>query len=163
MSELKNELKFSSDERGFILEDSLEVPYKLEEVFEFFSNAENLEFLTPQKLQFSIVSPKPIKMAVGTHIDYKLKLFGIPFKWKSEIPLWEPPRRFMDVQLTGPYTYWEHEHLFEDLGDSTRIIDKVHYNQPGGALVNSLFIKPNLRSIFSFRKKQMMARFPALS
>lgn len=160
-----SELTFSSDNRGYILKDSLVVPYKLDEVFDFFSNAENLEYLTPENLAFNILNPKPIEMKVGKTIDYKLKLYGIPFSWKSEISKWEPPNSFMDVQLKGPYSYWEHLHSFKDLGSnehgwSTEISDTVHYNQLGGKLVNELFIKPNLRKIFSFRKEQMRKKFP---
>ena len=86
----------------------------LSEVFEFFSNAENLNKITPPDMQFKILTPLPIIIKKGTLIDYKIKVNGIPFNWQTEISEWEPNKRFVDKQLKGPYRVWIHEHTFEE-------------------------------------------------
>jgi ligand-binding SRPBCC domain-containing protein len=74
----------------------------LEEVFAFFGDAENLQTLTPAWLDFALLTPKPISKRPETHIDYRLRLHGIPIRWRSEITSWEPPRHFGDEQRSGP-------------------------------------------------------------
>lgn len=135
------------------------VPSTLDEVFSFFSDAHNLDQITPSFLQFRVLSPLPIAMRVGTHIDYTLRVHGIPLRWTSEITAWEPPNRFVDTQVRGPYRWWHHEHRFEELGDSTRVIDNVEYAVPGGRLVYMLFVKRDLNRIFDFRTQALAAVF----
>lgn len=127
----------------------------LEDVFSFFSSASNLELLTPKWLRFEILSPEPIAMREGTRIDYRLRIKGVPLTWKSVISVWEPPYRFVDEQLHGPYREWRHEHRFEKTGDGTRIIDSIRYDHLGGSLVNRLFVRPDLERIFSYRQEKM--------
>ena len=90
------------------------LPRPLAEVFHFFSDAENLEKITPPWLKFWIVSPRPIEMQTGTLIDYKLRLKELPLRWQSEISVWDPPYCFVDEQRKGPYRVWKHEHRFEE-------------------------------------------------
>ena len=90
------------------------VPRPREEVFDFFSRAENLEVLMPPWLNFSISSPRSLEMKTGTRIQYRLRLHGIPLRWESEITAWEPTHRFVDEQRSGPYRLWIHEHQFSD-------------------------------------------------
>ena len=114
------------------------------EVFEFFSNAENLNRITPPELGFEILSRLPVKMKKGAVIDYKLRLNGFPFKWKTEIIEWNPPFSFTDSQISGPYKMWVHEHNFEEINGSTKMTDKVNYISPGGIfefIPHNLFIK----------------------
>ena len=136
----------------------------LQEVFEFFSNAQNLNLLTPPQLQFEILTPFPIAMKRGTLIDYKLKLSGIPFYWKTEIALWEPPFRFVDMQLKGPYKIWIHEHRFEEKNGKTYMYDTVEFLSPGWFLepiINKLFIEKKVKEIFAYREKKLKEIFKA--
>ena len=55
----------------------------IEDVFEFFSNPDNLSVITPPKLGFKILTPTPINMSVGRLIDYKIYLMGIPIHWRT--------------------------------------------------------------------------------
>lgn len=135
----------------------------IEEVFAFFSDAYNLEALTPKFLNFSILTPHPIPMNEGTLIDYKIKLFGIPFKWKTRISLWEPGKRFVDEQLKGPYALWIHEHTFESVPEGTKMTDTVHYRSLKGVLdflPHHLFVKNKVTQIFDFRAETLALLFP---
>lgn len=135
------------------------VPAKRDEVFEFFSNAENLEHLTPSWLNFQILTPCPIELRQGALIDYRLRIHWIPVRWRTEISLWEPPFRFVDTQLKGPYRSWVHEHRFVDEGSGTSIEDEVNYDFFGGPLLHRYLVRPDIEKIFSYRQEQIQKIF----
>ena len=135
------------------------IPRPREEVFAFFSRAENLEALTPRWLHFSILSPRPIAMKAGTRVRYQLRLHGIPLRWESEITAWEPPHRFVDEQRSGPYRRWIHEHQFLEHDGGTTVRDIVQYSVAGGMLVHRLFVAPDLDRIFEFRRQKVAETF----
>jgi ligand-binding SRPBCC domain-containing protein len=130
------------------------VPRPASEVFEFFSKAENLERITPPWLGFEIKTPLPIEMKEGALIDYRIKLLGVPMKWRTRIDVWEPGVRFVDRQLSGPYSLWRHLHEFEEVPGGTRMRDVVDYDLPLGPLgtiAHVAFVKRQLTTIFDFR------------
>jgi len=141
-----------------ILTCSLWLPRSIEDVFAFFGNAHNLEELTPGFLGFRILTPPPILMAPGTLIDYRISLRGVPIRWRTRIAAWEPPFRFIDEQLQGPYSLWHHEHVFERDQGGTRCADRVSYRSRGGPLVHRLMVAPELLKIFRFRQAALLAR-----
>ena len=145
------DLSITKAERGYLLEASTWLPREVEEVFGFFCDAGNLEAITPPFLHFEILTPRPLTMRAGTLIDYRLRLRGIPVRWRTEITAWEPPSRFVDEQLRGPYRWWIHEHRFAERDGGTEMIDRVRYGVPGGRLVNGLFVGRDLRRIFEYR------------
>jgi len=97
----------------------------LDKVFDFFSKPENLSEITPAKLGFNILTPSPIKMEKGTLIDYTIKLMGIPLRWRSLITDYDPPKKFVDEQLKGPYSYWHHTHTFKAVDKGVEMNDVV--------------------------------------
>lgn len=126
-----------------------------EEVFDFFADAGNLERITPPELKFHIVTPHPIAIEKGTRIDYELRMRGIPVSWRTEISLWEPPFKFVDRQLRGPYRQWVHTHTFTAIGpDRTLIEDEVRYRLPLDPLGDILhfWVRSELEYIFDFRQ-----------
>lgn len=135
------------------------VPKAPEQVFPFFAAAENLEILTPSFLRFEIRTPLPIPMEEGTRIRYRIRLAGIPMRWLTAIEAWEPPVRFIDRQLKGPYRLWVHEHSFEETEGGTKLVDVVDYRIHGGRLVHKLVVAPRLREIFSYRQAVIADRF----
>ena len=130
-----------------------DLPLSPEEVFPFFAAAENLEKITPPELRFSILTPLPIHMREGTLIDYRLRLQGIPFLWRTEISEWDPPRAFTDRQLRGPYHSWIHRHTFEATPTGTRMTDRVDYRLPFWPLgeVGLPFVRRRVERIFTYR------------
>ncbi len=131
------------------------LPRPLDQVFPFFSDPRNLQAITPPWLDFEITTKGDLQMREGLVIDYRLRIRGIPLRWRSEITIWQPPRRFVDEQRTGPYRFWIHEHTFEAIGNSTRIGDYVQYGVPGGVLVQRLFVARDVARIFEFRRAKL--------
>ncbi len=112
----------------FQTETSLNWP--IADVFTFFSDAANIEKITPPELCFGIVTTCPIEMSEQTYIDYRLRLYGIPFKWSTLIAVWNPPNQFVDIQEKGPFKKWVHAHIFSEQKGSTKMRDKVIYQLP---------------------------------
>jgi ligand-binding SRPBCC domain-containing protein len=143
----------------FNLVTELWVPRSRDEVFVFFAEAGNLETLTPTWLRFEVLTPDPIEMRQGTMIDYRIRVHGVPFRWRTEIAEWQPPRYFVDVQLRGPYTLWHHTHIFEERDGGTLCTDQVRYRPRGGALINWLFVRRDVKRIFRYRQQRMKEIF----
>lgn len=145
-----------------VLKAKITVPAPRDEVFPFFADAHNLEELTPDLLRFRVLTPAPIPMAVGTLIDYRLKLRGIPIRWKTLIGAWRPPFEFIDMQLKGPYRHWHHRHTFEETSGGTELGDIVHYAVSGGPLapwIERSFVRGDVEKIFRHRMEKICARF----
>jgi ligand-binding SRPBCC domain-containing protein len=137
------------------LKTKLWLPASCPSVFALFADAFKLEDLTPPFLGFRVVTPEPIDMKLGRLIDYRLKLHGLPIGWRTEITEWEPPFRFEDSQIRGPYSMWIHSHTFEESGSGTLVRDSVRYSVPGGPLIHALMVKRDLRRIFEYRCAQL--------
>ena len=155
-------IKFSNSPRGgYRLESAQFLPRPRDEIFEFFSDAFQLETLTPDFLHFKVLTPPPIQIGHGTLIDYRLRLHGIPLRWRSRISVWEKPFRFVDEQVWGPYRRWNHEHRFEEVEDGTLCRDVVDYSVWGGRPIEALFVRPDVRKIFAFRQAKLRELFAA--
>ena len=153
------EFSWNPERKARRLTTSVILPCSREELFEFFSDAFQLERITPPWLNFRILTPAPIDVKAGTLIDYKLRLRGIPIRWRTEISRWDPPYSFVDRQLKGPYLLWEHLHTFEETEQGVVVADEVHYRVPGGGLADRLLVRKELERIFNYRTQQMVAIF----
>lgn len=129
------------------------------EVFAFFAEAGNLERITPPWLSFRVLSPEPVHMAVGTLIDYRLRLHGVRLGWTSQIEVWNPDPstpQFVDRAVRGPFSLWHHRHRFSASGEGTIVSDEVHYAPPLGALgeiADRLVVARDLDQIFAYRRQ----------
>lgn len=138
------------------------VPTPRDEVFEFFARPENLGRITPDWLDFRILTPSPVPMRQGAIIDYRIGLGGLPTRWRTIISTHEPPLRFVDEQLRGPYDFWHHTHEFEPVEGGTLLIDRVIYDPPFGPLgriAHGLLIRGQLMRIFTHRHRVIAERF----
>jgi ligand-binding SRPBCC domain-containing protein len=138
------------------------LPLPPQEIFPFFADARNLETLTPPWLNFRIFTPIPITMKEGALIDYRLRVRGFPVRWRTRINVWQPPHRFVDEQLRGPYRQWIHEHTFEVKNDGTLARDIVRYAVPFDFLVHHLLVRPDIEKIFQYRAAELRKRFTNL-
>ena len=132
-----------------------------EEVFPFFADAHNLERITPPLLSFRVITPGPIEMHVGTLIEYRLRVHRVPIRWLTSIQAWNPPHRFVDMQLKGPYALWHHTHTFAPADDGgTTMTDTVRYTigfGPLGELAHRLTVGRDVEEIFRYRAEVVPA------
>lgn len=145
--------------RQFHFNQESQVARPLEEVFAFFADAQNLQAITPPWLNFGILTPQPIRMQVGTRIDYRLRIRGIPLRWQTEITAWNPPFGFVDEQKRGPYRLWVHRHTFKPHGGETLMRDEVTYAVLGGWLVDRLLVRADVQRIFDYRQSALQKHF----
>ena len=131
----------------------VEIPIGL--AFDLYADSRNLEPMTPSWLHFRLTNPEPVTLEPGALLDYTLRLHGVPIRWTTRIEAWDPPNGFLDTQLKGPYSLWQHTHVFEQDGESATIIhDRVRYALPLGplgAIAHRLFVRRDLRRIFDYR------------
>lgn len=140
------------------------LPRPRAEVFAFFEDAKNLARITPDFLGFQIVTPTPIAMRAGALIDYRIRLFGVPLRWRTEIESYDRGVAFVDRQLRGPYKLWHHTHTFRDVAGGTEMVDEVDYEigfGPFGALAHALFVRRTLERIFDYRAEVVGELFGA--
>jgi len=144
----------------FAREQRVEAPPS--EAFSFFADARNLEAITPPLLRFRLLTPDPIEMGVGTFLQYALRIHGVPVRWDTLIQEWDPPHRFVDVQVRGPYRLWHHTHELEpvDGGTATVMRDTVRYAVGFGRLgevARRLLVARDVEAIFAFRAERVPA------
>jgi|SRR5665213_723617 len=144
----------------FYFETGQWLPRPRNEVFQFFSDAFNLEEITPPWLRFRVLTPAPIAMREDARIEYRLRIHGVPVRWKTRIATWNRPQSFIDEQISGPYRLWIHEHRFIERDGGTFCEDSVRYAPRGGALVNRLFVERDVRQIFAYRAERLKEFFP---
>jgi ligand-binding SRPBCC domain-containing protein len=139
------------------------VPHPLQEVFQFFSAAENLERLTPPFLKFRI-EHAPARLDAGSQIQYKLRVHGLPMRWLTTIERWDPPSLFVDVQTRGPYKLWQHTHRFKSENGGTSIEDHLRYSLPLGILcriAHRITVRRDVETIFNYREQRIRELFPS--
>jgi ligand-binding SRPBCC domain-containing protein len=145
-----------------VLRREQRLPGPPEAVFPFFADARNLEAITPPLLRFRLLTPEPIAMGAGTFLQYALRIRGVPVRWDTLIQEWEPPHRFVDVQVRGPYRLWHHTHELLPLDDGTATLmrDTVRYAMPlglVGEVARRAVVTRDLDAIFAFRAERVPA------
>jgi uncharacterized protein (TIGR01777 family) len=138
------------------------LPHAAQDIWPFFCDVNNLEDITPPFLSFRVLGRSTPAIGAGTLIDYRLKLNRIPIRWQTRIDTWDPPRRFIDLQSTGPYALWHHTHDFVPMGAGTLMRDTVRYRLPAGwlgALAGGRKVASDVERIFDYRSRKIDERF----
>jgi hypothetical protein len=142
-----------------VLERSQFIPAPIETVFAPFADAANLQAITPPWLHFRIISTLPIEMRTGARIAYWLRLHGVPIRWRTRIVAWDPPHRFVDVQMSGPFALWCHTHTFEEVPGwharprPRRLPGRVRTVRQ---LAHRLLVRRDIEKIFDFRQEAIL-------
>jgi uncharacterized protein len=134
----------------------------LQETFAVFEDPYNLAKITPPWLNFRVTSAERVQMRQGAEIQYVIRWLNIPIHWKTRITEYHPPRKFVDEQEQGPYTFWRHQHTFEETGAGTKVKDEVQYTLPFGflgRLVHSVVVRRQLLAIFRYRQRNLGKMF----
>jgi ligand-binding SRPBCC domain-containing protein len=148
-----------------VLETEVHLPHPVEEVFAFFSDPANLQTITPPWLHFRILETPQGSLMKGSLLHYRIRWRWVPLRWTTVIDEWEPPYRFVDRQLRGPYRQWIHTHTFEPSVGGTLMRDRVEYAVPGWVVepvLNRFVVRPDLDRIFDYRRLRMLERFPSI-
>jgi ligand-binding SRPBCC domain-containing protein len=128
------------------------------EVFAFFAEPASLERLTPPAFRLRLLN-RTVTMTTGAVLDFRLRWLGIvPLRWRAFVREWDPPFRFVDVQVRGPYARWEHRHRFLEEGGGTWVEDRVTYRLPLGLLgraAHALVVERQLRELWAYRHQQL--------
>jgi len=135
------------------------VPVPLDDAFAFFADPRNLAEITPAWLEFEIVDA-PAELEEGSLLAYRLRLFHVPIRWRTQIAEWRPPHGFVDVQLAGPYRHWEHTHRLREVDGGTEIHDRVVFRlpfEPLASLVAPFTVERWLDRIFDYRAERIAA------
>lgn len=143
-----------------VLAGWFDVKASIDEVFPFFADVRNLEEITPKRLKFSVMDAPDRALKGSDVVLFRLKVHGIPIKWRSKIVEWDAPNLFTDLQEQGPYSLWRHSHRFEALpGGGTRCFDRVEFKSPFAWFTHLLFVRRDVLGIFSYREQVVSARF----
>jgi ligand-binding SRPBCC domain-containing protein len=143
----------------FVLESRVWLGRPRPEVFAFFADPQNLARVVPPWLGFRVVSAPPT-LAAGAVLDLSVRWLGGRLAWRSYIREFDPPFRFVDVQVRGPYARWEHRHRFLDDEGATMVEDRVTYRLPVGPLgrlAHALIVGRQLRALWAYRKRKLDA------
>jgi ligand-binding SRPBCC domain-containing protein len=136
------------------------------EVFAFFADPTSLERLTPPAFHLRLLN-RDVTMTAGTVLDFRLRWLGVvPLRWRAFVREWDPPFRFVDVQVRGPYARWEHRHRFLEEGGGTWVEDRVTYRLPLGPLgraAHALKVRRQLRELWAYRHQRLAELVKPLS
>lgn len=148
----------------YVLESRIWLPRPREELFPFFADPRSLATLGPPWLGITLLSDLPNPIEAGTIFDFRIRWLGFPLRWRSLIREWDPPYRFVDVQVRGPYARWEHRHMFRADAGGTWVEDRITYRLPLGPLgrlLHTLVVGRQLARIFAHRRRRLEENFRA--
>ena len=142
-----------------LLECRVRLPTPPEVVFAFLSDPANLLRLTPPWMRVETVPPVPAALGAGVEFAHRVRTRGVTLRWQSRIELWDPPRRFIDIQVRGPFRSWRHEHSVAPADGGSELLDRVRYSVWGGRWVDRWVVRPDLDRMFAFRSRRLAELF----
>ncbi|MBW1877906.1 MAG: TIGR01777 family oxidoreductase [Deltaproteobacteria bacterium] len=121
-------------------------------VWEWHQRRATFERLVPPWMPMVVGQWAPV--APGARQSFRIRK-GVRWSWTVRITKVEPGQSFTDVQETGPFGQWEHEHrILPDESGGCVLEDHIHYEFPLQGLGASLVRGPIARDLeraFSYR------------
>jgi ligand-binding SRPBCC domain-containing protein len=141
----------------YIVESRLWLPKPRPEVFAFFADPATLARITPPAFGLRLIGAPPL-LSAGATFDARLSWLGIPLSWRTFVREYDPPFRFLDVQVRGPYARWEHRHIFLAEAGGTTVEDRIVYRLPLGPLgrlAHALVVRRELDALWRYRRQKV--------
>ena len=149
----------------YVMESRLWLARSRPDVFAFLADPANLARVMPPSLRVRLLTPE-VRMQAGAVLDFRLAWLGLPLSWRLFVREWDPPYRFVDVQVRGPYARWEHRHRLLAEGDGTWLEDRVTYRLAAGAVgraAHALVVGRQLRAAWAYRRARLQALLAPIS
>ena len=129
----------------------------LNNVFDFYSNPKNINLLTPWFAKVSCTPEK--KISKNEVFTIEINMFGIKNKVEILIKNYEENKLFTDLQIKGPFNYWEHNHIFKYENNETIMYDVINYNSKFKLLDKMYIFHLIFKIVFYYREKKILAIF----
>jgi hypothetical protein len=127
-----------------------------EKVFAFHELPDALERLNPPWEKVKVVQKADIRQ-IGSRAIIETKLFGvIPARWVAEHTKYEPPEMFEDVQISGPFQSWRHQHIIKPHAEGAILRDEIEFEPPFGLFGRPFapfLVLPKLEKMFDYRHR----------
>lgn len=141
-----------------------DLPVRLEPAWSFFTRPENLQAITPDFMNFRILTDiQGREMYEGMMIHYTVSpLLGLSMRWTTEITHCKPMNYFIDEQRSGPFALWHHEHHFQEIPAGVRMTDRLTYGLGYGwlgELLDQFVIGSRIDAIFAYREEVLKLKF----
>ena len=140
----------------FIFRQRIAAPREV--VFAFFRNPRCLPLLHVKEKHIRVLRHGS-DVEVGCETWAQITMFGVlPFVLGFRHDLYEPPRRFGESLVHGPFKNFTHVHEFCDCENGTEIIDDLEIELPwfyGGELAVKLFVAAGLKRSFAARRAEL--------
>ena len=138
----------------FVKESVIKAPRG--KVFAFHELPDAVERLIPPWENIEVVQKADIS-TIGSRAIFKQKFLGFTVStWVAEHTKYDPPKMFEDVQISGPFAFWRHKHIFETVDEGTLLRDKIEYRLRFaymGMTMAPLVVLPKLEKMFEYRHR----------
>ena len=125
-----------------------------EHVFAFHERPDVLQLLIPPWESARVIQAARIS-DVGSQAIIESRIFGpIKMRWVAQHTVYDPPRVFEDIQVSGPFRSWRHQHIVEPHREGAILRDQIDYEPPLGFLgraVAPMLITNRLQKLFAYR------------
>jgi ligand-binding SRPBCC domain-containing protein len=94
------------------------------------------------------------RIGAGETVTWRARHLGREWSLTSRITAFEPPHRFVDEQVSGPFAWFRHEHRFEAVPGGTLMVDDWLHAAPFGVfgrIADRIVVGPLLRRLLAHR------------
>ena len=127
----------------------------VQRLFEYHANPGALNRLIPPWENIAI-QQRSDSLDVGSEVVLRNSLFGLPVTWRAVHTQLNPPEGFQDIQVSGPFKTWIHDHQFQGDGiGQSKLIDRIHFETKFGLLgtIGWPIVRAKLQAMFAYRHR----------